>query len=490
LIIEVASSTNFDKLNIDGHASLGGTLRVVQLNGYQPQLGDRLVFLTAGGGVSGTFSTTHNDFLGTLVRLDVVYEADDVVLVGTQNSFTNAFGITTKKAKKGQPVPQPTSILGITPNQIAVALALDSALFDSRQAKVLSYLDGIEFSTVPHQLDKIAPEELTAIYTLGFAQLDAEVLSLQQRLGDIRIAARAEHPAPPPEEVRRAKPADKEPVNIGLPEEDHYGFFLTETGDFASAGDTYNANGFNTKSAGTTLGIDVRLSKHFVLGLMLEYERTDSDLIDNGHLRVDGGKAALYAMYHDGGFFTEGLVGGGYNSYDTSRSALQGTARGRTDGGQLDTYLGVGWDKPVGPVVITPIGSLLYSVVGIQGFDEFGSLQPLHIASQNESSMRGRVGMRVSHTSQFHTASLTSSLSAQWQHEFLNDDLALESSFANGAGAPFVVHGPRIGRDSALLTAAFNVQWSAYAAYLAYQADLGRKNYENQTVLVGFRVSW
>lgn len=490
LVIEVASSTSFDKLNIDGHASLGGTLRVVQLNGYQPKLGDKLVFLTAGGGVSGTFSTTHNDFLGTLVRLDVVYEANDVALVGTQNSFTNAFGITTKKAKKGAPAPQPTSILGITPNQIAVALALDSALFDSRQGKVLAFLDGIDFNTVPHQLDKIAPEELTAIYTLGFAQLDAEVLSLQQRLMDIRIGARAEHPAPPPEEVRRAKTVDKEPVSTGLPEEEHYGFFLTETGDFASAGDTYNANGFNIKSAGTTLGVDVRLSEHFVLGLMLEYERSDSDLIDGGHLRVDGGKAALYAMYHDGGFFTEGLVGGGYNSYDTSRSALQGIAHGRTDGGQLDTYLGVGFDKPVGPVVITPIASLLYSVVGIQGFDEFGSLEPLHINSQNESSMRGRVGVRVSHSSQFHTATLTSSFSAQWQHEFLNDDLALESSFGNGAGAPFVVHGPRIGHDSALLTGAFNVQWSAYAAYVAYQADLGRKNYENQTVLVGFRVSW
>ncbi|MCE9519807.1 MAG: hypothetical protein K8R87_09680, partial [Verrucomicrobia bacterium] len=62
--------------------------------------------------------------------------------------------------------------------------------------------------------------------------------------------------------------------------------------------------------------------------------------------------------------------------------------------------------------------------------------------------------------------------------------------FASSPSSHFTVHGPKIGRDSALLTAAVNVAWRRYACYLAYQADLGCKNYENQSVLAGFRVGW
>lgn len=66
----------------------------------------------------------------------------------------------------------------------------------------------------------------------------------------------------------------------------------------------------------------------------------------------------------------------------------------------------------------------------------------------------------------------------------------MDARFANGAGGIFTVHGPKSGRDSALLTTAVNVSWSRYACYLAWQADLGRNNYENQTVLAGFRMNW
>ena len=62
--------------------------------------------------------------------------------------------------------------------------------------------------------------------------------------------------------------------------------------------------------------------------------------------------------------------------------------------------------------------------------------------------------------------------------------------FANGAGGVFSVPGPKVGRDSALLTGAVNVAWSRYSAYVAYQADLGRTNYESHTVLAGLRVSF
>ncbi len=124
------------------------------------------------------------------------------------------------------------------------------------------------------------------------------------------------------------------------------------------------------------MGIDRRLGDHVVLGLTVGYTRTDSDLVDGGKLKGSGGKAALYAMYYQGGFYTEGLVGGGYNNYDTRRSALDGAAYGSADGEQFDAYWGLGYGVKMGSVTLTPIGSLLYTRVGINSFDERGSLLP------------------------------------------------------------------------------------------------------------------
>lgn len=386
-------------------------------------------------------------------------------------------------------------LLPLTPNQMEAAGALHRAPENPRQGRVLDYLASSEIGALPHLLDRIAPEELTSIYRLGFAQFDTEVFTVQQRLTELRAPSPEENrgtPAPA-SDGKRIVP-DKEDLKEDAPSEGsaagRWGFFITETGEFASLGDTANAHGFNSKSAGTTLGVDRRLSEHFTLGLTLGYARTETDLIDDGKIKADGGKAALYASYHTGGFYTEGLIGGGYTSYDTRRGALDGTAYGHADGAQFDASGGLGYDWRLGRVTITPFASVLYTLVGIDGFDERGSLEPLHIQSQHESSLRSRVGLRAARAGRIGGVTITPSLGAEWQHEYLETELPLESRFADGTGSLFTVHGPGIGRDSALLTGALHVAWKRYATYLAYQADLGRANYESQTVLAGFRVSW
>jgi outer membrane autotransporter protein len=96
----------------------------------------------------------------------------------------------------------------------------------------------------------------------------------------------------------------------------------------------------------------------------------------------------------------------------------------------------------------------------------------------------------VAYTCGWGDTRVTPSFSAQWQHEFLDDQLPFDARFSNDLGNPFTVYGPKVGRDSALLTAGLNVAWKNYAAYVAYQADLGRKNYESHSALIGMRVSW
>lgn len=340
---------------------------------------------------------------------------------------------------------------------------------------------------------------LTSIYTQGFGQFDTEVFALQQRFADLRLRSRAterprvfnREPFPssknPPWEGKNPISGEDEwlPEEVELAEDDRWGFFITGTGDTISGYDNYDGS-----SIGTNVGIDYWLTENLVVGLSVGYAHSESDLIHGSTFEADGGKAALYGMYQEGGFFTEGLVGGGYNSYDIKRAAFLGDAKGDTHGTQFDAYAGMGYDLAWRGWTITPMASLLYTRVGIDGYDEVGSLLPLIIDSQDASSLRSRVGPRVAYTSHWGGATVTPSFSAQWQHEYMDDQLPFDARFANDPADVFTVYGPKVGRDSLLMTAGLNVAWKNYAAYLAYQADLGRENYESHSALIGMRVSW
>ncbi len=516
LVIEVESSSSFDVLEVGGAASLAGNLQIIKLNSsYQPQIGDRLEFLKAGGGVSGTFSNVSNPFsgLGTLVKLDVVYSGNNVALVGTQNSFTEALGIVVASggssggsalllsglvsaenphgytAPKGTSASQEAfSVFGLTPNQISVALALDSALFDPRQASVLDFLNRSEFSSLPELLDRIGPEELTALFTIGFSQMESWVFNMQQRFSDIRLSA---NPNGQGDAASEKNPSGKGTAPVDTAYEDRFGFFLDVSTDFASTGNTGNANGYDIDSGSTVLGFDYMFTDSFTMGVTVSYARTDSDLENDGDVDVDGGRAGLYALYQTtAGFFTEGIVGGGYNSYDTSRGALNGKANGSTEGGEFDAYYGIGFDADLGDITVSPLASMLYTIVSIDAYNEHGSLAPLRIEDQDQDSLRSRLGVSASYDGAVGSVRFTPYVSADWQHEFMDDALPLDARFANGAGSLFTVDGPELGEDSIVINGGVTARWDSYAVYLSYQAELGRDNYEHQTALVGLRVSW
>ena len=55
LAFDIASLTQFDQLNVSGHANLNGTLYVDLINGYLPQIGNMFDIMNFSGS-SGTFS--------------------------------------------------------------------------------------------------------------------------------------------------------------------------------------------------------------------------------------------------------------------------------------------------------------------------------------------------------------------------------------------------------------------------------------------------
>jgi hypothetical protein len=127
------------QLAVSGTASLGGTLQLISLNGFQPKISDKLTLVIASGGISGKFASVLDPFSPSIVPV-LVYGQNTVSLV-----FLPDF------AK-----------LARTLNQRLAGNLLDQIALNPKAAELISFLFEEPISNLPGDLGKISPEGLTA----------------------------------------------------------------------------------------------------------------------------------------------------------------------------------------------------------------------------------------------------------------------------------------------------------------------------------------
>ncbi len=486
LTIQLASSTVYDQVAVNGAAILGGTLQVDPLSSFKFKRGETFDILLASGGVAGRFFNVVQPNNGTLEQFTAVYSANEVILEARTRPFN--------------------TLQGLTPNQSAIAQDLNLVLNNSRENNLINYLTQQSLSQLPGDLDLLVAEELSAIFALGTSFNNIQSINLQRRNEDIRLGASGFSSSgfitsgntptysggfgfagPNGSDGKESK----DMKTAAAPEEDRWGAFITGVGEWVGVGDDFNARGYNMDSGGFTLGVDYKFCSHFAMGLMAGYVGTGVDLNQGGRVLVNGGKVGIYGTAFGSGLYADFAVTGGYSSYDTRRNGLQGTARGDTDGGDLNVLYGMGYDFKAGGLSFGPTASFNYTYVGLRDFSETGSLAPLHFNSQGQDSLRTSFGAKASYDWKIGTVLIKPELRAAWQHEYGIASYALDSSFASGAGDVFQVNGPKIGRDSFLLGAGFSIQLNPRTAtYVYYDGELGRERFNSQNVSGGFRVSF
>jgi outer membrane autotransporter protein len=484
LRVEVAGlgQGQFDLLAVGGHASLAGTLQLIRRGPFQLQVGDKLTFLTAKGGVSGSFSTVQNPFISnTIVKAQVVILPTAVELVGTQGSFVDA---------------------ACDPNSAAVARALDNAVGDPRAAGLINFLNSEPFNKLCSDFTLIAPEELASIFNIGVSLANVQTANLERRMGDIRAGSTGFNAAgftmngsTPSFSAGLGGPTGAEgkagPSVLAPIPENRWGIFATGLGEFTHVDSTNNASGFDLQTGGVTLGVDYRVCSHFAIGLIAGYAHTNADLVNNGNLDVNSGKFGLYATAFGSGLYLDTAVTGGISEYDSRRTALLGTASGSTDGGDLNVLVNGGYDWTKGSLSIGPTASFQYTYVSFDGFTESGSLAPLKLNDQHVDSIRSAFGLKASYDWKVGHVLVRPELRAAWQHEYGDSAYSIVANFANGAGSSFTVNGPKIGRDSLLLGAGVAVLWSdRISTYVYYDGEVGRTNYDSHNVSAGVRITF
>ena len=498
-----------DQLTTTGSAAIsGGNLTLVQQNNFLLQPGVKVTLVSAasgvaGGtakgapvpksGVTGLAAFSNSPLLVPVVNLYLT----SVVLETVQGSIMGLNGLVLSDG----------SSFNLTPNQQAVAGALDGvAALNNFKVGTVPALDfitsqsGISLSTIPLNLDLLAPEELTSIFTLGTALSGLQYSNLQRHFEEFRARGGS---------AERGTIANINSANLAgmsgprgrggkeirpprqMAGNERWGTFLIGSGNFTSVGSTANAAGYNLDTGGVTAGLEYKISDNFLLGIDAGYASTTARLVNGGKVDVDGGQFGIFASYFDMGFYVDAAVHGGVAGYKTRRTGLGGVATASPGGASFSALLAAGYDWKVGGLTVGPTVNFQYTNTRLDGFTETGSLAPLAVAGHNGESTRTAVGVRAFYDAPVGGVTVRPEVRVAWQHEYSETSYALTSSFATLGGNAFTVSGPNIGRDSLLVGAGVTVVWNnLLSTFIAYDGELARTNYESHSVSGGVKVAF
>ena len=479
-----------DQLKTIGTANInGGTLALVQQNGFLLAPGVQVVLLSATAGVAGgsangtavpgSHVTGLSAFSNTPLLVPVVnLYTTSVVLEAMQGSFAALSGT-----------------LGLTPNQLAVATALDSVATKlggkSGVFSELNFLDTQALSTLAGNLDKISPEELTSMFNIAVSLANVQSANVLRRTDEIRGEGGGGGAMGGVSGTGGGAhgPIGHHGKEIPSAPDERLGLWFTGSGEFTHVGSTTNAAGFSLDSGGVTAGVDYRFTDHFAAGISLGYMNTTASLSNGGKVDVDGGRVGAYATYFDRGFHLDASVSGGPNSYATRRTTPNNTvATGSPGGTEVNLLFAAGYDWKWKGLTIGPTASFQYTNVQLDGFTERGTFAPLSVIRKNADSARTSLGFRATFDAKVRGVTVRPEVRAAWQHEFGDTSYSLTSSFATLGGSAFTVFGPSTGRDSLLVGAGFSILWNArFSTYAFYDGELLRQNYSSNNISVGAR---
>jgi len=459
----------YDHVQVGGNASVNGTLDVSSLGGFHPSNGDAFLILRSNGTRTGNFSLLDDSAFNNNPNLQPQLRPVAVEVVAPNGIvLTYLTGVTPGPSP---PKPKPP-IIDVIPMPIPPVGPEDRV--------PLSFL-----------LAALSPtaEQLSSMFEISFSGANMERFNLTDRMLQIRQGSTGyvsplPTPAPPVGKETVFQKEGKAPAPVFQPvPTNRWGVWVNGWGDWVSVDDDNGIKGYDFTTGGVSVGVDYRITDCLAIGGFGSYSHTWTDL-QPGNIDVDTGLGGLYATYWRGGFYVNGGIYGGGNSYDSHRQVLGGGfANGSTDGYLFSTFVDTGYNFAFGNLSFGPVFAAQYTNVHIDGFTESASLLPLNIHEDSEESWKTDLGIQAYYTWHVGHISVIPSLWAAWEHEYKTSKLPVTFSSVNFPGTSATVFGPDLGHDSAIINAGVGVQWTPrISTYVGYRGELGRTNYESNAV--------
>ena len=227
--------------------------------------------------------------------------------------------------------------------------------------------------------------------------------------------------------------------------------------------------GYTMRTFGGALGADTPLSDTVRVGASLAYAGTDLD--ENGDRSGSGQDVtsylgSLYGSYTGAPLHVDVTASAGRHSYKSTRlvdiPGFRGEARGSFSGTQFGVGTEVGYPIRVaaeGSMVLTPLASLSYTHLNIQGYTETGAgAANMTVGSRSINSLRGGLGAKLGATlAETSGWQINGSVRAAWLHEFQAQTQRTTASFAGAGGTVFTIEGQRPERNTLNLGVALDM---------------------------------
>ncbi len=233
------------------------------------------------------------------------------------------------------------------------------------------------------------------------------------------------------------------------------GFYVSGLGAFAEKSATDGEDGFESNSAGISVGMDYLITSQFLAGLNLGYSSSTTDFdntddVAGGDLDSDQTNISAYGMWFNDVGYVDLIAGFGSGSYDMSRRVVIGATEEAIDQdntGANDTVfadtdstafrfgIGGGLEMRSGVLSFAPYSRLSYMSVDMDGYEETGdSALKLRVNSQSIDSLTGGFGFRLVGTYSGSKAIISPQFNVELVHEFMDDSRQIVSTY---------VHDPR-----------------------------------------------
>lgn len=498
---------------LDGNASsdADGTITT-----YQWFSGDQLLAT----GVAPTVTLPDGESFITLIVTD-----DD------GNTASDGVVITVESA----PVAPVLALLpGLTPNQMSVAVAMDSVCPRLRargtsqeltegETDLLNRCNAILFTSSTTEqvtaLDEISPQDLNAARTQTLNLSRTQLGTIASRLDAIRGGAQGislaglnlnvdGKPVPLADIAKGIGSllgggASADDMGDGLLDK-RLGLWLRGNYSTSRKEGTIADHGFDSDQWGVTGGADFRFSPFYVIGVALGYGHTRAGFgrEDDGYLDSDAMTAAIYAtMYSKNGFYADAIVNYATADHDSLRrivfteggTPVDVSARGGTSGGTFGIAFTVGYDFAPGGFTIAPSVGYNYLTATVDGFREQGAGGlDLMFEDQEFTSATGNAGLRVSYAWKTSIGVVQPQVRGEYIREFLSDTEKFGARFANDPfdDTPWIIVTADV-RDQSYwrlaggLAAQFSYGISGFAEYQRLES-LSHMQYSD--VVLGLRI--
>jgi len=421
-------------------------------------------FLTASGGVTGTFSTVTNDLTGYNDLLN--YGADTVTLTLSMQS----------------PLEDATQAAAITPNEMAALNALTGALPTAGTAMVNQIQLMYNARTAPSgptaqqaAVDKILDQAYGPVYAsdpqwMVFTQNSGQLSALQtvERQWGQAVTATA----------------------------DKSGFWLENNESFGSIAGNANLEGFNQSDTSFTAGYDLPLGGGLTGGVKAGTVASKNTSADNqSDTTINGWQAGVYGNQKTGDFDFSAEGTFGINHYTTSRTVPIGSeinqAQGTFDGSEIGLSAQAGLPLTAAGIKLEPFLGAQWSHVGMDGFTETGAGSlDLDVQSQTYDALGPYLGLSLRQDDGLGggwTLSPFAVLTAS--RDLINQTPGYQATFTGAPNNPFTITGNST--DPLLVGAAGGIQLGApgqFNLFAEYNGFFNGSEYLN-TINGGFSLA-